>query len=57
MDLILKKLSEPSTWLGILTIVGSLFGYVFSPELSAEIAAAATGIIGVIAIVLKDRRG
>ena len=53
MKTILSKLSQESTWRGIVTVV-SAFGIAISPELAEHIIAAALGIVGAINILKKD---
>lgn len=57
MDLILAKLSEKSTILGLCALL-SAFGVSFfaAPENQAAVTQAVLGIVGVVAVVLKERK-
>jgi len=54
MKYIVERLSEPSTWRGLILILTS-FGIGISPDLVAPIIAAGTGIAGLVGVVSSDR--
>lgn len=49
------RLKEPTTWAGIVTLLGVL-GFAVSPELIQAISAAVASIIGVILVISKQRK-
>ncbi len=53
MKVLLEKLSQESTWRGIIAILAA-FGIAISPELQNQLIMAALGVIGVINIIKKD---
>lgn len=55
MDTILSYLRQPSTWRGLITVLGTL-GVVVSPELSAEIVATCIGVVGIIEVVRNEKK-
>jgi hypothetical protein len=50
----LKQLSQPSTWRGIVMALTSI-GIAVRPELMEQIVVAGTGIAGAIGILLSDK--
>lgn len=52
-DAILARLKEPSTWRGIIIILG-IFGVNFSPEKSEAIVAAGVALLGLIEVFRKE---
>jgi alpha-L-fucosidase len=54
LNWVLNRLSEKSTWVGVVGIL-SAFGVYVSPDLGEAIAAAGLAITGVIAFVVKDK--
>jgi len=56
MGYIIDRLKEASTWRGLAALV-TAFGVTLSPELSDAIVAAGLGVIGLIAVLFKDKIG
>lgn len=56
LELLKKKLGEKSTWIGLVTLLGAV-GVAITPELSEAIVAAGLAIVGLIAVVIKERAG
>ena len=54
-DLILKKLSEKTTWLGVLSLV-TVFGVSLTPELSESIVTAVLAIVGLVNVILNEKK-
>jgi hypothetical protein len=54
MDYILARLSENSTWRGLVLLVTS-FGVVLSPEHQEAIVAAGLGVVGLINVIRKGK--
>ena len=54
-ETLLKYLSQSSTYKGIFALLGA-FGIVISPELSTQIIAACLGVIGVINVIIDERK-
>lgn len=55
MEFIKTKLSESSTWRGLVALATAL-GLTLSPELSDAIVAAGLGLIGVINVIIKEKK-
>ena len=53
MKILLKKLSQESTWRGLIAIAAG-FGVQASPELINQIIPTALGVIGLINVAKKD---
>jgi uncharacterized membrane protein len=53
MKYILDRLSEASTWRGIIMVLTSL-GVAINPDLITPIITAGTGLAGVVGVVTKD---
>ena len=49
---VLERLSEPSTWQGLVTIV-SAAGISITPDLALNIATAGASLVGIINVVKK----
>lgn len=57
MDLIINKLKEPTTWIGVLTLAGTTWGALeLNPELQSAVASALAGIAGAVLIYIKQRK-
>lgn len=54
-NLLLTKLKEKSTWIGIISILSSA-GLVINPELSASIVAVGTAIAGMVLVIIKENK-
>ena len=54
-DFIADRLKEPSTWMGLGSLVTAI-GWQFSPELWQAIAAVGMGIGGLVAVLLAEKR-
>ena len=54
-ETLLKYLSQASTYKGIFALLGA-FGIVISPELSTQIIATCLGIIGIINVIIDERK-
>jgi len=55
MNVIIEALGKPSTWRGIIGIATAL-GMTISPELSLQIIAAGTGVIGLINLIRVEKK-
>jgi hypothetical protein len=55
MHYILARLTEQSTWRGLVLLAGA-FGVVIEPELERHIVAAAFSIVGIINVVRKEKK-
>ncbi len=57
MDLIIAKLKEPTTWVGVLTLAGTTWGSLaLNPELQSALASALAAIAGAVLIYIKQRK-
>lgn len=54
IDLVLKRLSENSTWRGLILLATAL-GLKLDPELQNQILAAGLGVIGLINVIRKGK--
>lgn len=54
-ETLLKYLSQASTYKGLFSILGAC-GIVISPELSTQIIATCLGIIGIINVVIDEKK-
>jgi hypothetical protein len=54
--IIVNRLREPSTYLGLVLVVGGALGYQINDELGAEIAGALAVIVGAILAVHRERK-
>lgn len=54
METILGYLKQPSTWRGIITVLGALGVYI-SPELTDAIIGLALGAFGVVEVVRNEK--
>lgn len=54
MAYLLERLTEPSTWRGMILVATSL-GIGVAPDLITPIIAAGTGIAGIVGVVTKDK--
>jgi len=55
MEWILRRLKEPSSWRGIIVLVG-ICGYTISPELEEQIILVGTGLLGLVEIVRREKK-
>lgn len=55
MDWIIARLSEPSSWRGMIGVLTSA-GLIISPELGAQIVAAGLALMGLINIFRKETK-
>ena len=53
MKVLLEKLSQESTWRGIIAVAGG-FGVAFAPDQQEAIIAGVLGVVGIINIFKKD---
>lgn len=53
MKQVLDRLKEPTTWRGIVAVLG-VFGVALEPELQNHIIAVGVGIIGIIEILRRE---
>lgn len=54
-DLILNYLSQESTWLGLTAILTAV-GITLSPELTTQIAAVGLAVIGLIKVIINEKK-
>lgn len=54
MKWVFDRLSERSTWLGLVGLI-SAFGVTLAPELQEAIVVAGLAVAGVVAVVMKDK--
>ena len=54
-DLILNYLSQESTWLGLTAILTAV-GITLSPELTTQIAAVGLAVVGLIKVIINERK-
>lgn len=54
LELILEKLSENSTWRGLI-LLGTALGVKIQPELQESIIVAGLGLVGLINVVRKGK--
>jgi hypothetical protein len=52
-DWVVERIGEKSTWLGVLSILGSL-GIVVAPEMQEAIVTLALAVAGVVGVVTKE---
>lgn len=57
IDLVLAKLSEKSTWLGLLALASSAGVTFLTPEHQALVANFGLALVGLVSCVLKERQG
>lgn len=55
MEFIIKKLSEPTTYIGLLGLLGA-FGVSIAPELSDSIVQVGISIASLIAILMNEKK-
>lgn len=55
LNAIIEKMKEPSTWVGLGTLVTAI-GWNIKPELWASISGVAMGIGGLLAVILSERK-
>lgn len=55
MEELFNRLTEKSTWIGVVSIIGSIFGFVFVPEFLEYVLMAAVGISGIALFLLKEK--
>jgi len=55
INILLEKLSENSTWRGLI-LVATALGLKLDPELQTQILAAGLGVIGLINVVRKGKK-
>ena len=55
-ETIMKYLQQPSTYKGIFAILGA-FNIALSPELTAQITATCLAIIGLINVIVDEKKG
>ena len=55
VNILLEKLSENSTWRGLI-LVATALGLKLDPELQTQILAAGLGVIGLINVVRKGKK-
>lgn len=55
MNYLIERLTESSTWRGIILMLTSL-GVGISPELAAAIVPAGIGLAGIVGVLTKDKR-
>lgn len=54
-EMILNYLSQESTWLGLTAILTAV-GITLSPELTTQIAAVGLAIVGLIKVIINERK-
>lgn len=54
IDIVTSRLKEPSTWLGLGTLVTAV-GWNISPELWQSIATVGMGLGGLLAVVMAEK--
>jgi hypothetical protein len=54
-DWISQRIKEPSTWVGLGSLVTAV-GWQFSPELWQAIAAVGMGVGGLLAVLVKEKK-
>lgn len=55
VDWILDRLGEKSTWVGVFTVLAAA-GLGFGPELRQEIIAVGLAVVGLVNVILAERR-
>lgn len=55
IDVIVSKMKEPSTWVGLGSLVTAI-GWNIKPELWASISGVAMGIGGLLAVILSEKK-
>lgn len=55
MNALLEKLSENSTWRGLI-LLATAFGVNIQPDLQGAIIAAGLGLVGLINVIRKDKK-
>lgn len=53
MEKLLKYAKQPSTWRGVITVLGA-FGVYISPELAEAIIATAIGAYGIVEVIRNE---
>ena len=56
MNWILDRLSENSTWRGLITLATATGVFTISPNLAEAIIAAGLGIVGLVNIIRSERK-
>lgn len=56
MQTLLKYLKQPTTWVGLFSILGA-FGVSVAPELASEITTAGVALVGVAAVLFNEDKG
>lgn len=54
LSVVLSKLREPSTWVGLGSLVTAI-GWNIKPELWAQISGVAMGLGGLLAVILSEK--
>jgi hypothetical protein len=55
MKPILDRLKEPSTWKGLIVVLGA-FGIAIEPEMQTHIIAVGGGLFGIIEILRREKK-
>lgn len=56
MDYIVDRLKEPSTYVGIISVLGSLTAFKISPENAATIATGIATLAGAVLVFIKEHK-
>lgn len=56
LSLAVARLKEPSTWVGLGSLVTAV-GFAVSPDLWQAISAVGMGVGGLVAVILKEKSG
>ena len=56
MQWIIDRAKERSTWAAVISAVTSAMGWTLAPEMAAEITTAALGIVGLVALIVKEEK-
>lgn len=56
MDYILDRLKEPSTYVGLFSILGSVTAFKLSPENASQIATGIAALAGAVLVFIKEHK-
>lgn len=56
LDYIINQLKQPSTWLGLISVVGGAFGWTVSADLTQSIVALGVALAGLIGVIYREQR-
>lgn len=56
MQWILERMKEPSTWVGVISMLSMVISYEFTPEMQSLVTTAGVTISSIVLIIIRERK-